>query len=267
MENVQQLICIKQLPIIEQMLDKMSTEIDKKIDTALNLVADKPDKMLSETKKIRAALNKDLSELESARKKVKSEIMQPYLEFEEIYQDKISNKYRQADKILKDKIDSAENSIKAERTDKLKKYFDEYCLSENVTGVTFADMPIKINISGSDKSYRDKIKGWIDKVKQDLAVINTVKDENTRLEILLDYKRDFNVNRAVLEHDRKVREIAKLKDAESVTPDGNLSAPVDNSGQNRTEPDSEIYEMTFTVKGTLEQLRSLKRYMFELQLI
>lgn len=260
MDKISELIVIKQLPIIEQMLDKMSAEIDKKIETALNLVPDKPDKMLSETKKIRAALNKDLSELETARKNVKSEIMQPYLDFEKIYKEKISDKYRQADKILKDKIDSAENEIKGERKEKLQQYFEEYCVAENVTDINFEDMPLKINISGSDKSYRDKIKIWIDKVKQDLAVINTAKDEQTRLEILIDYKRDFDVNRAILDHDKKLREIAKLKDTENVTPDENLSAPV-------TPEDTEIYELTFTVKGTLEQLRSLKRYMFENKLI
>lgn len=260
MGKIRELIVVKQLPIIEQMLDKMSAEIDKKIETALNLVPDKPDKMLSETKKIRAALNKDLSELETARKNVKSEIMQPYLDFEKIYKEKISDKYRQADKILKDKITTTETEIKDKRTANLKEYFEEYCVAENVTDINFEDMPLKINISGSDKSYRDKIKSWIDKVKQDLAVINTAKDEQTRLEILIDYKRDFDVNRAILDHDKKLREIAKLKDAENVTPDESLSAPV-------TTEDNKVYTMTFTVSGTKSKLRELKQYLIENKLI
>ena len=74
MNKISELIVIKQLPIIEQMLDKMSIEIDNKIQSALNLVSDDADKMLSETKKIRADLNKDLAELETARKNVKTEI-------------------------------------------------------------------------------------------------------------------------------------------------------------------------------------------------
>lgn len=260
MGKIRELIVIKQLPIIEQMLDKMSTEIDKKIETALNLVPDKPDKMLSETKKIRAALNKDLNELEIARKNVKSEIMQPYLDFEKIYKEKISDKYKKADKILKDKITTVETEIKDKRTANLKEYFEEYCIAENVTDVTFSDIPIKINISGSDKSYRDKIKNWIDKIKQDLAVINTAKDEQTRLELLLDYKKDFDVNRAILDHDKKLREIAKLKDAENVTPDKNLSAPV-------TTEDNKVYTMTFTVTGSLSKLKALKQYLIENKLI
>lgn len=260
MEKIKELIVIKQLPIIEQMLDTMSIEIDKKIDTALNLVAENPDKILSETKKIRADLNKDLAELETVRKKVKNEIMQPYLDFEKIYKEKISDKYKQADKILKRRIDESETAIKAERSKKLLQYFNEYCVSENVTGVTFEDVPIKISLSGSDKSYREKIKKWIDKVKQDLAVINTAKDEQTRLELLLDYKKDFDVNRAILDHEKRQREIEELKAKQNVTSDENLSAP-------SVTEDNEVYEMTFTVRGTKSQLRELKKYLIDHKLI
>lgn len=260
MNKISELIVIKQLPIIEQMLDKMSVEIDKKIDSALNLVPDDADKMLSETKKIRAELNKDLAELESARKNVKAEIMKPYLDFEEIYKIKISDKYKKADKILKGRIEDTESEIKRIRAEKLQKYFNEYCLSENVTGVTFEDVPIKINLSGSDKSYREKIKSWIDKVKQDLAVINTAKDEQTRLELLLDYKKDFDVNRAILDHEKRTREIEELKAKQNVTSDENLSAP-------SVTEDNEVYEMTFSVRGTKSQLRELKQYLIDNKLI
>lgn len=260
MEKIKELIVIKQLPIIEQMLDTMSIEIDKKIDTALNLVAENPDKILSETKKIRADLNKDLAELETVRKKVKNEIMQPYLDFEKIYKEKISDKYKQADKILKGRIEESETAIKAERSKKLLQYFNEYCLSENVTGVTFEDVPIKISLSGSDKSYREKIKKWIDKVKQDLAVIDTAKNEQIRLELLLDYKKDFDVNRAILDHEKRTREIEELKAKQNVTSDKNLSAP-------SVTEDNEVYEMTFSVRGTKSQLRELKKYLIDHKLI
>lgn len=258
--KISELIVIKQLPIIEQMLDKMSIEIDNKIQSALNLVPDDADKMLSETKKIRADLNKDLAELETARKNVKNEIMRPYLDFEKIYKEKISDKYKKADKFFKEKIEEIEYDIKKERRDNLNEYFIEYCKAESVKDVTFEDMHLKINISGSDKSYREKIKSWIDKVKQDLAVINTAKDEQTRLEILLDYKTDFDVNRAILDHEKRQREIAELKSKQNVTSDENLSAP-------SVTEDNEVYEMTFSVRGTKSQLKELKKYLVENKLI
>lgn len=260
MNKISELIVIKQLPIIEQMLDKMSAEIDTKIDEAVQLIPENSERILAETKKIRAELNKDLAELESARKNVKNEIMQPYLDFEKIYKEKISDKYKKADKFFKEKIEGIEYDIKKERRDNLNEYFIEYCKAESVTDVTLEDMNLKINISGSDKSYREKIKKWIDKVKQDLAVINTAKDEQTRLEILLDYKTDFDVNRAILDHEKRTREIEELKAKQNVTSDENLSAP-------SVTEDNEVYEMTFSVRGTKSQLKELKKYLVENKLI
>lgn len=263
MENISKLITIKQLPIIEQMLDNMSSDIDKKIDMAMNLVPENSERELAETKKIRAQLNKDLAELENVRKNVKTEIMAPYLEFECIYKEKISDKFKEADKFFKGKIDSIESKIKETRKSGLKEYFDEYCLSTGVNCLQFEDLPIKINISGSDKSYRNKIKEFVDKVKQDLSVIDTAKDEQTRLEILLDYKRDFNVNRAILDHDKKERELEKLKNDNQVDNSlqkETLSTPV-------TEVDNTVYTMEFKVHGTKEQLKALKQYLIDNKLI
>lgn len=259
--KINELILIKQLPIIEQMLDEMSMEIDKKIDMAMNLALAEPDKVLSETKKMRAELNKELAELETARKNVKNEIMKPYLEFEEIYKAKISDKYKKADKFFKSRIDEIESAIKGNRKEKLMEYFEEYCKAQNVECINFEDMPLKINISGSDKSYRDKIKSWIDSVKADLQVIETAKDEQTKLELLVDYKKDFDLQRAILEHDKKEREIEQLKNAQNACENTEeITAPI-------TPEDTEVYEMSFVVHGTKTQLKALKNYLIENGLI
>ena len=262
MENkINDLILIKQLPIIEQMLDSMSIEIDRKINAAMSLALTEPDKVLSETKKMRAELNKELAELETARKNVKNEIMKPYLEFENIYKEKISDKYKKADKFFKSRINEIENAIKEERKEKLQEYFDEYCKAQEIDCVDFEDMPLKINMSGSDKSYRDKIKDWLDGIKNDLKVINTAKDKDTRFELLLDYCKDFNLQRAVLEHDKKEREIAQLKQNEKAEQNKEeLTAPI-------TEDDNTIFEMSFTVHGTKTQLKALKQYLLDNKLI
>jgi len=262
MENkINELILIKQLPIIEQMLDSMSIEIDRKINEAMSLALTDPDKVLSETKKMRAELNKELAELETARKNVKNEIMKPYLEFENIYKEKISDKYKKADKFFKSRIDEIEGTIKDERKEKLQEYFDEYCKAQGIDCIAFEDMPLKINISGSDKSYRDKIKSWIDSVRTDLQVIETAKDEKTKLELLIDYKKDFDLQRTILEHDKKEREIEQLKREQQVVENTEeIAAPI-------TTEDTEVYEMTFTVHGTKSQLKALKQYLLDNNLI
>ena len=188
---------------------------------------------------------------ENVRKNIKMTIMQPYTRFEKLYKEKISSKYEKATSFFKEKIDTMENQIKDNRKNNLKEYFEEYCIAQKIDCVSFEDMGLKVNISGSDKSYREKIKEWIDKVKQDLKVIDTVKDEQTRFEILLDYKTDFNITRAILENDRKQREIANLKSKKEDTEQQSIVEKVDNT----------VYSMTFTVSGTIDQLKALKIYL------
>lgn len=260
--NINKLITIKQLPIIEQMLDSMSVEIDKKIKKVMK-IAPTESNVLSETKKIRAELNKELAELETARKKVKSEIMKPYLEFEELYKVKISDKYNKADRFFKAKIDEIENAIKDERKEKLQEYFNEYCKAQEIDCICFDDIALKINLSGSDKSYRDKIKTWIDKVKKDLEVINTARDEQTKAELLLEYRKDFNLQRAILEHEKRERELGILKENQSKEKESDS----DTLQKPTTEEDTEVFEMTFKVKGTKSQLKALKEYLIENKLI
>lgn len=260
MSNTKQLVEINQVACLEKLINIMSAEIDKKIDLALNLISENPDNSLSETKKIRAELSKEFSNFENVRKNIKMTIMQPYTRFEKLYKEKISSKYDKATSFFKEKIDTMENQIKDNRKNNLKEYFEEYCIVQKVDCVSFEDMGLKVNISGSDKSYREKIKEWIDKVKQDLKVIDTVKDEQTRFEILLDYKTDFNVNRAILENDKKQREIANLKSKKCSYDSNELQSPI-------VTKDNKIYSMTFTVSGTIDQLKALKVYLKDNKLI
>jgi hypothetical protein len=267
MENkINELIIVKQLPVIEQMLDEMSKEIDAKIETALRLIPEDPDRILAETKKIRAELNKELAELETARKKVKTEVMQPYLEFEEIYKTKISDKYKKADKVFKSKIEECENAIKEKRAEGFIEFFNEYCKANGITErlgeIVFEDMPLKVGVSGSDRSYREKIKDWLDGIKSDLEVIENSRDEKTKLELLVEYKKDFNLRRAILEYEQRERSINEVKGgAQKTEPaEQEITAPA-------VQETGEVFEMTFTVHGTKTQLKALKEYLVQNNLI
>lgn len=260
MSNTKQLVEIKQAACLEKLINIMSAEIDKKIEAVTGLVYENSENSLSETKKIRAELNKELTKFENVRKNIKNTIMKPYMEFEKLYKDKIANKYNKATEFFKEKIETMEGQIKDSRKNKLQEYFEEYCTAQNINCISFEDMGLKINISGSDKSYRDKIKKWIDKVKQDLAVINTAKDEQTRLAILVDYKKDFNVNRAILDHDKLIREMKELKSKKDISNNTELENPV-------VSVDNTVYTMTFTVSGTIDKLKALKTYLKDNELI
>ena len=149
-----EMIVIKQLPIIEQQLIVVSAEIDEKVKSAVSLVC--TEENVKVIKEIRANLNKESKEFEDKRKQVKSEIMKPYEEFESIYKECISDKYKTADVELKNKIDSVENELKENKKAEVVNYFNEYLNSKNIDFVTFEKANINITLSASMKSLKEQ---------------------------------------------------------------------------------------------------------------
>ena len=123
MSENNELIIVKQLPIIEEQLKKASDEIDEKVKNAVALVCN--EETIKIVKEVRATLNKELKEFEDKRRQVKSEIMKPYEDFESSYKKYISDKYKSADVELKNKIDTVENELKANKKAEIVNYFNE----------------------------------------------------------------------------------------------------------------------------------------------
>ena len=65
----QELIVVKQLPLIEEHLKELSAEINEKVESAKSLIC--TEETVKEVKQVRADLNKDFKELETQRKLVK----------------------------------------------------------------------------------------------------------------------------------------------------------------------------------------------------
>ena len=141
----EELIVLKQLPIIEQQLIKVSNEIDEKVKNAKSLACNEETRKT--VKEIRTSLNKELAEWEKKRKEIKEKIIKPYTEFEEAYKKYISEKYKSADKDLKAKIDTVENQMKEDLKKIAVEYFDEYKISKNIDFIKFEDMNCVVGLS------------------------------------------------------------------------------------------------------------------------
>lgn len=261
----QALIVVKQLPIIEEQLKNLSSEIDKKVANAMSLVVS--DETVKEVKKIRAELNAEFKELETQRKMVKEKVLKPYNEFEEVYKTYVSEKYKTADSDLKTKIDEVEGEQKKIKGIEVSEYFVEYAkqnnldwLVENPEYYTMAN--INVTLSASMKSLKEQAKEFIDKVNDDLKLIET---QDHKIEILAEYKRSLNVSCAITsitdrfkrEEEEKQRQEELQKQKEEDTKiiekvDENLKSPVE---------EEKIYTMTFKVCGTMEQLKGIKKYL------
>lgn len=120
---MQNIIQVKQLPIIEERLKDLENTIIQKTETALNLVV--TEDTYKEIKKVRTELNKDFEELESLRKRIKNEVMKPYEEFYAIYKD-VTKYYDVADKELSARIKEVEQFLKDNKEQEVISYFEEY---------------------------------------------------------------------------------------------------------------------------------------------
>lgn len=197
-------IILKQAPVIAHQLQEAGQQVTARIEE-LNidkLVA--TEETLKSLKDTRAQLNKELKEFEEQRKFVKNGINKPYLEFENIYKEEISNKYADAVDKLKKKIESVEIKLKEEKREQVKEYFNELCAAEGVDFVKFEQVGLNINLSTSLKALKEQAEEFINRIKDDISLIETMEYQ---AEIFAEYKRTLNASQAIKEiNDRKQRE-------------------------------------------------------------
>ena len=264
---MQDLIVVKQLPVIEQQLKNISDDIDKKINEMAKLEVNED--TVKEVKKIRTEFKKDFNELEDKRKEVKKAILTPYEQFEEIYKTYVTNKFNKADNDLKTKIDDVENKLKTEKETEIKKYFYEYSASLNISSLTFDKTNIKVGLSDSLKSLKEQAKAFVDKVSDDIKLIST---EEHKEEILVEYKQSLNVSSAITNvrnrlkaiEEEKLRQEELIKVQQIETKKENevneiIQAPVEE----KIEINEPILCLKFTVKGTRTKLQELKKFLDE----
>ena len=263
---IENLIVIKQLPQIEEHLKDLSSEIDVKVKNAKKLVC--TEESVKTVKQIRANLTKDFKVLEEQRKTVKEQILAPYMQFEEVYKTYVSNKYKEADIDLKQKIDSTENELKKQKEQEIKEYFEEYKTANN----------INVTLTASKKNLKEQAKTFIDEIVDDLKLIETQEGKE---EILVEYKRNLNVSKSIqevanrhklLEEEKKRQEELKNKQLEEAQRQADMSikkqeVATKNALDNFViEPpkvieQEEILTLKFKVRGTRSKLRELKRFL------
>lgn len=281
---MQELITIKQLPQIEEHLKELSIEIDKKVKNAKSLVC--TEENVKAIKQIRADLNKEFKEVEQQRKTVKEKILESYMQFEGVYKTYISDKYKEADSELKNKVDTTEDELRARKEQEIRDYFEEYKQSLLIDFIKFEDAKIKVGLSDSKTSLKKQVKDFIDRVNTDLA---TIMLQEHKEEILVEYKQNgyvlstaistvVNRIKAVEETKRKQEELKQkqLEEAQRIA-DENIKIQTEATKQaldnfrvteqevlqapTVEEKQEEILTLKFTVKGTRTKLKALKEFL------
>jgi hypothetical protein len=172
-------------------LEEISKDVVARIDQLELDKIEANEDTIKQLKDIRAALNKESTLYEGSRKTIKQLILAPYEKFETSYKDLILNRYKDADALLKSKIDEVESKIKAERTLEIKTYFKEVCEAYAVDFVTYEQAQINVTLSASTKSLKDAVLKFVQQIDSDIQVI--VSDEN-RDEIMVVYRRTLNLS-------------------------------------------------------------------------
>lgn len=278
---MQDLIVVKQLPEIEEHLKSVALEIDKKVENATGLVC--TEETVKTIKELRAELNKEFKEFETQRKIVKEQVLKPYNDFEDIYKKCISDKFRNADLILKGRIEIVENDLKSNKEQEVREYFEEYKNANDIDFVTYEQIGINVTLSASMKSLKEQAKQSIDKVVDDLKLIET---QEHKAEILVEYKQTLNVSKAIttvtnrfkaIEEEKKRQEELKqrqMEEAQRIAEQNikmqteetkkaldNFVVPKVLQAPVIEEKTEEILTLKFTVRGTRTKLRELKQFL------
>lgn len=271
-----EIIVVKQLPVIEQQLAQIKQQVAERVETVTSLVV--TEDTVKAVKKARAELGAEFKSWEEKRKEVKKAVITPYEKFEEVYNDCISNSYKTADKLLKQRIDEVENELKAKKAAEVQSYFEEYLASKGIDFVTYAQAGLNITLSASLKSLKEQAKAFIDRIESDLKLIETFTD--LKAEILVEYKKSLNVSDAITgvkarakavqeeqarqeaEAEKRAAEAQRVEAIKAAIPEAPaaVEAPTEQTAAPAPE---QKFCIRFTVKGTKEQLIALKKFLNE----
>lgn len=259
------IMIVRQLPVIEEHLLAIKHQAEKKTASALSLACTAD--TVKAVKRARADLNAEYRDLERKRIQVKSEILAPYEAFEAIYRACVTDVYGAADKQLAMKIREVEDELRAQKLREAEAWCDEYLDSKGITWIRFQHSGITTTLTESKKSLMSRCKAWADKIAEDIALIDT---QERRAEIIVEYKKDTNVARAIAEVIDRHKKIDAEDQAAESRPDTKVQPsepeedfrPPEEIGADALEASSENqYEVSFRVIGTMAQMRSLKEFL------
>ena len=262
---IDQLIVVRQLPVIEEHLRTVKADVTERVDAACSLVCNADN--LQTVKAARAELRKVFESLEAQRKQVKAAVLAPYERFLDTYEDCVSLQFKRADATLKAKIDAVTSALKTECEEGLREYFAELCEAYHVDFLEFKQAGVKVDLTSATAKTPTKLRGqlaeFVTNVACDIRLIEKMDDAR---EIMVEYKRTLSVAQAV----SAVQERHRLIEAEKAAAEiRQAAAEQEEKAAERVHsfaPPVEMeqpkqYRVTFTVTDTKDRLRLLKQFL------
>lgn len=261
MDNIK----ISELSVTKQNLQRIADDVKIKLEIAEKMACTEETKQA--VKKYRADLKKEFDELETERKEKTREYEKPLEEFKAVYNELIAKPFKSADQALKIKIDEVETAQKSEKREAVERYATELIQSYALDWLESSRIMPSVTLSASEKSLKKEVKDKVEKIKSEIDCINAISDN---AELMAEYMKCLNLAQAkltVVERQHAIEAAEKAKTAY------NQQEEIDREAEKRVEqlappeivPEQEekTYSMTFTVNGTIEQLKALKAFMID----
>lgn len=264
------IISITDLSVTEQNLQKIARECADKIEIAKAMACTEDTKQA--VKKTRAELKKQFNEYETERKARTAEYEEPLRKFKELYSKYIKEPFMTADTALAKKIDEVERMQRAEKYDNLRAYAQELKTAYSLNWLDVDRIMPNVTLSKTQTAYEKEIAEILDKIKRDVDTINQLGDDG---ETLAEYMDCLDFTQACMTVNQRKKAIEQAKQAsqaytqqetvkqaveETVT---QLAPPVTEETPEENISEMPVFQMTFTVTGTLAQLRAIKAFLVE----
>lgn len=258
------LLSVSALDQTEANLIKINAECSQRIQVALNALCTEETKQ--SVKKLKAELNREFAEYEAERKELTAEYEKPLKEFKAMYDKYIATPFKEADKALKTKIDQVESLQKDEKRESVESYAKELIQAYALDWLDVSRIMPNVTLSASEKSLKKEVKEAVGRIKSDVDCVNAISDNS---ELMAEYMKCLSLSQAkmaVVERQHAIEAAEKAKTAY------NQQEELDREAEKRIEqlappvieeekPEEKKYTMTFTVTGTIQQLKALKAFM------
>lgn len=264
--DLNEIVKIEQMPIVFEQLEKIGTLIEESTKDLDKLECTEENKQ--EVKKRRTEINNTLKVLEDRRKEIKTKLLEPYNVFNEKYENECKTKLENASNVLKEKIDTIESEQLKEKETELRGFAEQHIISNNIQDIVkFEDIGLNITLSASIKSLKEQILYKIEKIVNDIKLI---EQEEYREELLIEYKKnnfDYVDSKIIVnERHRKIDELKKQQE-EKIEQEKQEEKIVEKVEEvvapKEIIEDDEVITVQFTITDTKAKILKLRDYLKE----
>ena len=227
---------------------------------------------MKDSKDEKSKVNKFKSQVADYRKNIIAEYNKPIKIFEDTAKE-TEKLLTETYNTINQQVANYENKQKEIKEQEIKDYFEEYKTANNIDFITYGQAKINVTLSASMKNLKEQAKSFIDKVADDLKLIET---QEHKTEILVEYKQTLNVSQAIksvtnrfnaIEEEKKRQEQKvvhiEMNENHEITQKSyeQLENAFNEPLEQPKEENEEILTLKFTVRGTRTKLRELKQFL------